>query len=284
MLRRTLYAALVAVLVSVPDGASAQELIPADSVILSIGEHVPRHDVDKRDVRSVPVVAVRTAQSFMCLLPLVLRVDGSATRARLVIRGVDASGPCPSAVGPATGAVELLLAPGLDTLEITASGRSDQYLFHVTTTSLAVETVRSSFTRFDASVFQRAPANSMAFYCVVPRTNTGPDPRQLHICAEFSHWLTDSLGAREFAFEGVGEIAFPVRSDLTRADVRYFYYNRPEDFSLAYDLLQRFSRGVMAKATPHAFIELQNWRGSLISSYRCEAWQGCESIPARPRY
>jgi hypothetical protein len=268
----------------VPTPARAQELTPADSFVLTIGERVPWRLMSERDVRSTPVLAVRTTRSFMCLLPLALRVAGSPKRTTVTINGIDDVGACPSAVGPATGEVELTLDPGVDTLDILSGGRRDRYLVQVTDATLGVDSLHTSFTRFDVPLLQRAPINSMAFYCMVHRLNADLDRQERQECNDFVQWLADSLSVREIRFSGMGTIAFSVRSDLTRDEMRYYRYDKPEAFALMYDLLQRFSRTVLATPKPHARIEIANWRGSLISSYRCQAWQGCESIPSRPRW
>lgn len=267
-----------------PSLARGQDLTPADSFVLTIGERVPWRLKSERDVVSTPFLAVRTKRSFMCLLPLALRVAGSPKRTTVTINGIAEVGSCPSAVGPATGEAELRLDPGVDTLDILNGERRDRYLVQVTDATVGVDSLHASYTRFDVPLLQRAPVNSMAFYCMVHRLNADLDRQERQECNDFVQWLTDSLRVREIRFGGTGEIAFSVRNDLTRDEVRYFRYDKPEAFALMYDLLQRFSRTVLSTPKPHARIELANWRGSLISSYRCQAWQGCESIPSRPQW
>jgi hypothetical protein len=280
-------ACLVTVIGCVAATAEAQRLerlSPADSFVLTIGERVPGHLRGARDAHTVPVIQVRTSRVYSCLLDLSLTAAGSPSHPRLSINGIEDVGACPAAMGPAAGAVALTVADGVDTLDVTAEGRIDQYMMHVTDSSLRVTPARSSFTQFDSAELQRAPRNSMAFYCVRHQMDAESDRRERRECADFVQLLVDSLGVSEFTFAGTGRIPFSLRSDLKREELRYFRYRRPEDFATMYDLLQRFSRVVLSARVSHAMIELANWRGSLISSYRCAPWQGCESIPGRPRW
>ena len=264
--------------------AQGQELTSADSLVLTLSEHVPGKLTGLRDVRTIPYIAIETSRIYPCLLPLALRTRASADSAEVIVDGIAPVSVCPSAMGPASGVIGVPLSDGYHALAITTGERVDRYSVFVSDSILAVTPQRVRYTRFTATVYRRAPVNSFAFYCELPWTRAGPDAAQKHVCTAFVKLLRDSLAVEEFTFPPGGDLPYPVRGELKREDVRYFRYWQPEDFPRAYDLLQRFSRTVMVREAPRAAISLTNWRGRRITSYRCAYWQGCESIPSRPSW
>jgi hypothetical protein len=204
----------------------------------------------------------------------------------LRILGIVDTQICPSAVGPAEAQRHLPDQPGVYALHVSDGNQRDTYRVTISDSLILASTGRATFTTMSDSVFQRAPRYSLAYYCTLPWGRTARDSTDVWACRDFRRILSDSLNAREVFFDANrGPLAFPVRNDLQREDVSYFQLEGPDDFRRAYDLLQRFAREVMAGRARNVVLELQNWRGALISSYLCRPEQPlCQSAASSPPY
>lgn len=258
--------------------AAAGQAPTGDSYILTLSEAVPLHGAIDRDTRTFPMILIRTSRQYSCLLPLRIYQDVQNTRIRLRIDGIDPGAQvCPAAFGPATASSQVNVSSGTFALEVTAGSQIDHYALSVSDSLLTVAPSAGAFSSFEAAAFRRAPPNSLALSCTLP------SPTQAGVCQDFATMLVDSLGAREFTFVPSAQSPFPVQGDQ-QLDIRYFRYARPEDFGRAYDLLQGFSHRTLARVAPNAWIEVQNWRGVRIDSYRCRADQSqwCTDSLRRP--
>jgi hypothetical protein len=232
----------------------------------------------------IPIISIRTVKDYSCLLPLVIRTVISQTRLRPTIDGIANVSLCPPAGGPASGFTELNAPSGTYDLELVDQSRVDHYRLRITDSNVTITPTAGQFSKFDVSWFHRAPLNSLALQCTLPWGNGGPVLAQQFVCKDVAALLVDSLHASEFAF-GSGP-GWPFQAiEAGQPPVRYFKYSQPADFGRAYDLLQSYSHRVMARAAANAYVELQNWRGVSISSYRCrpEQVQWCTDSLLRPR-
>lgn len=180
------------------------------------------------------------------------------------IRGVDMSGPCLMALGPACSRDFTDLPAGIYTLVLKEGLRQDSYVLEVKPESVTVSggpPAWVGFTRPRFTVFWRYPRNSFAYLC-------GTTEDTVWIYEDFLAKLRAEVELEEHIFPPNGEIGFPRATQGYHRDMpgRYFVYRTEEDFARAGEILRSYSRDVISQYQGVG-VWLLNWKNQEYCSW-----------------
>lgn len=180
------------------------------------------------------------------------------------IRGVDTSGLCLTALGPACFGDFLELPIGRYTLTFRDGFARCEYRLTVDESSLTIERLAGSGEEWavpEYSVFWRYPRDSFAVLC-------GTTVETSWIYEDFVARLRDAVGLREIEFPASGELGYPRAPQGHGVDHpgRYFIYEDPDDFAAAGELLRSYVRDVIGPSQGIG-ITLLNWRNQSFKSW-----------------
>jgi hypothetical protein len=163
------------------------------------------------------------------------------SRLEVVIRGVEVPEVCLTSLGPALARQRLPIPEGIYEITIRHGDAADTYALNVTGVALSVAGQATERTAPLHPLCWRYPENSFAYLC-------GTLVEDAWICDDFLARLTAEVDLTEFTFPDHGVIPYPTRSSGYWNDTpaRYYTVATPEDFDRAGEVLETYSREVLA--------------------------------------
>lgn len=161
---------------------------------------------------------------------------------------------CLRAFGPATSTSFLNISNGEYSLYFSYMNDTDGYILTVTDSFISITDDVSHFTEPEFNLFWRYPPNSFVYLC-------GTTIETSWICEDFLDTLLSEIDLEEFQFPDSGEIPYPRSSMGHYYDMpaKYFFYEKDEDFDKAGEILELYTRNVIAQYSGVG-ISLINWK------------------------
>lgn len=153
------------------------------------------------------------------------------------ITGIDKSGICLTALGPATERIKLGAISGIFELEINNNNFSNKYNLLISDSLIVVDGNETPNTKPLIKYLWSYPKNSFVFLCGTTLSHTS-------LCDKFIDTLKSVIELQEFSFSEFAEIPYPKSSQGSHynADARYFYYKSEEDFDKITDVMRSFKK------------------------------------------
>lgn len=202
---------------------------------------------------------MKTEEIYPCLnYRLVSELSQKTSGFDIDIYGVDESGVCLTALGPATNGFPLEASPGEYTLTFNHWGDSYRYQLTVTDSALKVKQSSPSFVEPQMNLFWRYPENSFTYLC-----RSVPENRWM--CEEFEQMLTDSLEIDSFTFPDFGTQPYP--SDEEHYDIaRYYHFPEESVFLEAGQMLESYADSVLTEED-EALLSVISWKNQGFRSW-----------------
>jgi len=154
--------------------------------------------------------------------------------------GIYAPKICATALGPARSTSFLNISEGEYSLYFSYRGVTDRYVLNVSDSSIKITEGVSQFTEPKFKLFWRYPPNSFAYLC-------GTTTETSWMCDVFLDTLFSEIMLEEFQFPDSGEIPYPCSTSgyYYNAPVKYFLYEKDEDFDRAGEILKAYTHEVI---------------------------------------
>lgn len=175
--------------------------------------------------------------------------------------GISVPEVCLTAFGPARSTSYLNISIEEYLVYFSYRGVTDKYVLTVFDSSLGINEETSRFTKPELKLFWRYPPNSFAYLC-------GTMNETSWICDDFLDTLLGAINLEEFQFSDSGRIPYPCSSSGSyyNMPVKYFYYEKEEDFDKAGEKLKSYTQNVV-KPYLGIGIELINWKNKKFYSW-----------------
>jgi len=199
-----------------------------------------------------------------CNYALVALLTRSRNEIVADIQGVDESGVCLTALGPAGFGEFLELETGRYALRFRDGREWSAYWLTVDEGALTIQGQAESGSGLAvpaSTVFWRYPQNSFAVIC-------GTTVETAWIFEDFLSRLKAAVELREIEFPAYGELGYPRAPQGYWVDHpgRYFVYEDPQDFAAAGEVLRTYVRDVIGPLQGVG-ITLLNWRNESFKSW-----------------
>ncbi len=196
-----------------------------------------------------------------CNFPIIADCNIKGNIITVNLSGINKSGICLTALGPATANLKLGQIEGDYILIIRSSYFSDNYNLSVNSSNINVSGAETNNTKPAKRNYQRYPENSMVYYCGTLTENS-------YLCQDFIDTLKTVIDITEFTFPENGEIPYGPAGGghYYDAEPRYFYYQNDADFFAIEDVLKKFKSDYFPDNNGTG-LNFLNWKNEQVMSW-----------------